>query len=304
LGIGPGDEVLVPTLTFVATANAVRHCGAEPVFVDCEAETWNIDPALVAARITPRTKAIVVVHLYGHPVDMDPVIEIARRHGLFVIEDAAEAHGAEYKGRRVGSLGDVATYSFYANKILSTGEGGAVVTDDAALATRIRQLVGQGMDPQRRYWFPVVGYNYRMSNLAAAIGLAQIERIDWHLDCRLQIARWYRQRLEGVENLILPVVKPWAQHVYWMFNVVLTAGISATRDEVMAALRAAGIETRPIFPPLHTLPPYLSAATGRELPVAERIAANGITLPTWAGLREQDVARVCAALRAATARRV
>src|ERR1043166_3869860 len=158
LGVGPGDEVIVPTLTFVATANAVVYCGGRPVFVDVQPDTWNIDPALIEAKITPRTKGIIVVHLFGHSVDMDPVASIARRRGLFVVEDAAQAHGAEYKGKRVGSLGDVATFSFFGNKIITTGEGGMVVTNDAAIASRIGLLKNHGMDPDRRYWHPIVGY--------------------------------------------------------------------------------------------------------------------------------------------------
>ncbi|HEY2011897.1 MAG TPA: DegT/DnrJ/EryC1/StrS family aminotransferase, partial [Bryobacteraceae bacterium] len=161
LGTGPGDEVIVPTLTYIATANAVRYCGAQPVFVDSEPVTMAIDPARIEERITPRTKGIMVVHLYGHPADMDPILEIARRHGLYVVEDAAEAHGSLYRGRKVGSLGNAATFSFYGNKIITTGEGGMVTTNDSDLNQRIRILRGQGMDPERRYWFPVVGYNDR-----------------------------------------------------------------------------------------------------------------------------------------------
>ena len=192
LGTGPGDEIIVPTLTYIATANAVRYCGAQPVFADSEPGTMTVDPARIEERITARTKGIVVVHLYGHPADMDPILEVARRRGLFVVEDAAEAHGALYRGRKAGSLGDVATFSFYGNKIITTGEGGMVTTNDAALSERIRILRGQGMDPGRRYWFPVVGYNYRMTNIAAAIGLAQLEQIYRFIEKRLEIACRYR----------------------------------------------------------------------------------------------------------------
>jgi perosamine synthetase len=190
LGVGAGDEVIVPTLTFVATANAVTYCGARPVMIDAEPRTWNINPCLIEEKITPRTRGIIVVHLYGHPVDMDPVIEIARRHGLFVLEDAAEAHGAIYKGQVAGSIGDIATFSFFGNKVLSTGEGGMVVTNDPELASKIRLLKDQGMDPNRRYWYPVIGYNYRMTNVAAAIGLAQVEKADWHIQQRRELAGW------------------------------------------------------------------------------------------------------------------
>ncbi len=220
-GIGPGDEVVVPTLTYVATANAVKYCGASPVFVDSDPETWNIDPALIEARITSRTKGIIVVHLYGHPADMDPIMSVAKRHGLFVIEDAAEAHGAEYKGRRIGSIGDISTFSFYGNKIMTTGEGGMVVTDDGTLAAKVRQFKGQGWDPNRRYWFPIIGYNYRMTNVAAAIGLAQLEKADWHIGRRREVAEWYNENLKDTRGLTLPVEKEWARNVYWMYTVIL-----------------------------------------------------------------------------------
>jgi perosamine synthetase len=299
LGIGPGDEIIIPTLTFVATANAVTYCGARPVFVDSEPETWNLNPDLLVEKITTQTKGIIAVHLYGHPVDMDHLLNIAQRYGLFVIEDAAEAHGAEYKGRCVGSLGDIATFSFYGNKIITTGEGGMVVTDDDRLAEKIRQLKGQGMDPQKRYWFPIVGYNYRMTNIQAAIGLAQLEKIKWHIERRREVVSWYYERLRGISGLILPVEKEWAKNVYWMFSVVLDEGVSLNRDEVMAALQAQGIETRPFFYPMHVLPPYREFTKEPNFPVAERIAARGINLPTWAGLQKGDVEFVCEALRRA-----
>ncbi len=296
LGVGPGDEVIVPTLTFVATANAVAYCGARPVFVDSEPETWNMDPALVEEKITNHTKGIVVVHLYGHPVDMDPVLSIARRHGLFVIEDAAEAQGALYKGRKVGSIGDIATFSFYGNKIITTGEGGMVATNDDALASKVRQLKGQGMDPTRRYWFPMIGYNYRMTNIAAAIGLAQLEKAEWHIRRRREVAEWYLQRLRSVPGLILPVEKDWARNVYWMFTTILDESLSLERDSLMQMLAAKGIETRPVFYPMHSLPPYLESAEGQHFPVADRLARRGINLPTWAGLTEEDLQYVCEAL--------
>ena len=201
LGVGPGDEVIVPTLTFVATANAVTYCGARPRFVDIEPDTWTLDPGLVEAKITARTKAILPVHLYGHVANMDAITEIARRHNLFVVEDAAEAHGAEFRGRRVGSLSDVAAFSFYGNKIISCGEGGMVVTDSEPLARYAAQLRGQGVDSKKRYWFPIIGYNYRMPNLTAAVGLAQLERIDCHLNRRREVASWYRDNLRDVPGI-------------------------------------------------------------------------------------------------------
>jgi len=297
LGVGPKDEVIVPTLTFVATANAVTYCGARPVFVDSEPETWNIDPEQIEAKITTRTKGIIVVHLYGHPVDMDPVMSIARRHNLFVIEDAAEAHGAEYKGRKVGSIGDIATFSFYGNKIITTGEGGMVVTNDDALASKVRQLKGQGMDPNKRYWFPIVGYNYRMTNVAAAIGLAQLERAEWHIERRREVAKWYYQALKDNPSLTLPVEREWAKNVYWMFTVVLNDNVRKSRDHIMQELAAEGIETRPVFYPLHTLPPYNRLSRGQRFPVASHLGARGINLPTWAGLKKADIEFICKVLK-------
>ena len=222
LGIGPGDEVIVPTLTFVATANAVRYCGATPVFVDCEPETWNIDPGLIESRITPKTKAIIVVHLYGHPVDMDAVMSLADRHGLFVVEDAAEAHGAIYRGRMVGSIGHIATFSFFGNKVISTGEGGMVTTDDAELARIVRLLKEQGMDPKRRYWYPVVGYNYRMTNVTAAIGLGagREDRVA-HSSVASRSPAGTRRTSAPLRGLSWQAEKPRTRHVFQFVTVVL-----------------------------------------------------------------------------------
>jgi perosamine synthetase len=293
LGVGPDDEVIVPTLTFVATANAVVFCGGRPVFVDAEPATWNINPALLEAKITPRTKGIIVVHLFGHPVDMDPVFAVARRHGLFVLEDAAQAHGAEYKGRKVGSLGDAATFSFYGNKIISTGEGGMVVTNDASIAEKVNLLKNHGMDPARKYWHPVIGYNYRMTNVAAAIGLAQLEQVLGQLEKRRRVVSWYREELAGVEGLTWQSEQEYARHVWWMFSVVLDDRLGVDVDGIMAKMRERGIETRPFVHPLHTLPPYHDAWAGVAFPVAEHVARRGLNLPTSAGLSRDNVHYVC-----------
>jgi perosamine synthetase len=296
-GVGPGDEVIVPTLTYVASANPVVYCGGKPVFVDAEPRTWNMDPDRIAEAITARTCGIVVVHLYGHPVDMDPILELAEHHGLWVIEDAAEAHGATYRGRTVGSMGSLATFSFYGNKIITTGEGGMVVCDDDRLAKRVRQLHGQGQDPERRYWFPMVGFNYRMTNIEAAIGLAQLERLDWHLARRREIASWYREELAGEEGIELSPEEPWAQSAFWIMCAVLDRDRFGQRDEAMRVLDEAGIETRPFFYPMHTLPMYEQDNESKEFPVADDLASRGLNLPSSATLAREDVARVCAALR-------
>lgn len=295
-GIGAGDEVIVPDLTFVASANAVTYCGATPVFIDVEPHTWTLDPARIEQRITERTRAILAVHLYGHPCDMDALNSIAKRHDLFIIEDAAEAHGARFREKPAGALGRVATFSFYGNKIISTGEGGMVVTDDDALAEQFRLLRGQGMDAARRYWFPVVGYNYRMTNIAAAIGCAQMEQIEWHLERRRQVAAWYMDEIAPLATLSSQGEATWAHHAYWMFTVLLDPAFISQRDEIMRRLLDEGIETRPVFYPLSSLPPYCEANAEREIPVAADIASRGISLPTWAGVTRADVRRVVASL--------
>jgi len=298
LDVGPGDEVIVPTLTYVATANAVGYCGARPVFVDSESVVWTIDPMLLEAQITPRTKGMIAVHLYGHPADMHAVQRVARRHDLFVIEDAAEGLGAEERGQRAGSIGDMAAFSFYGNKILTTGEGGMVTCNDGALAERVRRLKNQGIAGSRPYWAEVVGYNYRMSNIAAAIGLAQIERIDWHIARRRENAALYRAALEGCRALTLAVEQPWARHAYWMNSVLLSEESPLARDALIAALAERGIETRPFFYPLHTLPTYREVAQGRSFPVAESVAARGINLPSSALLTSEEIAYVAETLAA------
>jgi perosamine synthetase len=296
-GVAPGDEVIVPTLTYVATANPVVYCGGKPVFVDAEPRTWNMDPERVAAAITPRTRGIIVVHLYGHPVDMDPILEQAERHGLWVIEDAAEAHGATYRGRVAGSMGSLGTFSFYGNKIITTGEGGMVVCNDDRLAATVRQLHGQGQDPQRRYWFPMVGFNYRMTNIEAAIGLAQLERVDWHIARRREIAAWYREELGGEAGIELSPNESWAESVFWIACAVFDEQRFGPRDRLMAALGEAGIETRPFFYPLHTLPMYRDDNDASDFPIAEGLARRGVNLPSSATLTREEVAYVCERVR-------
>jgi perosamine synthetase len=300
LDIGPGDEVLTPSLTYVATANAIRYCGATPVFVDSHPSDWNLDPDDLVRKITPRTRAIIAVHLYGRPAPMDEIRAIARRHHLKVVEDAAEAHGARYRGAPVGSLGDVATFSFYGNKILTTGEGGMVTTRNPVLAARIRQLKGQGQDPQRRYWFPMVGYNYRLTNIQAAIGVAQLEKVEAYLAARDAIAGWYRAELNRLPEVDLGPVRAYERSVCWLFSVCLKIGRAGARDEVMAGMRTAGVDTRPFFYPVHTLPPYRPTHPP-DCPVAESLGARGMNLPTWVGMTQQHVRRVCRALGEAVA---
>lgn len=299
MGVQPGDEILVPTVTYIATANAVRYCGATPVLVDVIPDTLNIDPQAAERKVTSRTRGIIPVHLYGHPAEMDAVGAMARRHGLFVLEDAAEAHGAEYHGHRTGSLGRCASFSFFGNKIVTTGEGGMVTTDDDDLAAALKLYRGQGMDINRRYWFPVVGYNYRMTNIQAAIGLAQLETIDTALADRRRLAGWYNAALSGLrDELVLPIERPSVKHVYWMYTVYLRRGDGGRRDAVMRRLDEMGIETRPVFHPMHVLPPYREEAL---YPVADLWAQRGINLPTHGFVTQSDVERVAAALKGALA---
>lgn len=296
LGVGAGDEVIVPTLTYIATANAVRYCGASPTFVDSEEETMTLDPNLVEAAVTARTKGIIAVHLYGHPVDMNPLRDIAQRYGLFLLEDAAEAHGALYEGRSVGSIGDAATFSFYGNKIISTGEGGMITTSDTALRDRMILLRGQGMDPVRRYWFPVIGFNYRMTNITAAIGLAQLEQVESFLAQRRKLADIYNDHFKDLrEYLDLPCERPWARHAYWSYPIVLRESVEICRDELMQVLDDDGIETRPVFYPMHQLPPY--EHSGGHYPAAERLARRGVCLPMHCALADEDISYIVERIR-------
>lgn len=296
LGLEAGDEVIIPTVTYIATANAVHYCGAKPVLVDVCPDTLNIDPEDIERSITSKTKGIIPVHLYGHPADMEEIKTIAEKHGLWVLEDAAEAHGAEYRGERVGGFAECAIFSFFGNKIATTGEGGMVTTNDDQLAEKLRLLRGQGMDPKRRYWFPVVGFNYRMTNIQAAIGLAQMERIEDAIGQRSQIEGWYSQALAPLsDKVILPQAKSGTTPVCWMYNILLKDGDELNRDRVMRQLEEVGIETRPVFYPMHVLPPYKEDTT---YPVADLWTQRGINLPTHLGLSKDDVQYIADALGA------
>lgn len=304
LGAGPGDEVLVPSLTYIAAANAVRYVGAEPVFVDADPATWCLDPAHLAASVTPRTKGIIAVHLYGHPADMDAINAAASARGLWVVEDAAEAHFARYKGRPVGTLGTIGTFSFYGNKVITSGEGGAITLNDPALEARVRMLRGQGMDPERRYFFPMVGYNYRLTNVACALLCAQLERREQLVARRRRVFNGYRRRLRGIPGIGFQPVAPWAEPAPWLFCITVDEekyGVS--RDALMDHLAKAEIETRPFFIPIHTLPPYSEASRrrGDRLPVTERLGAAGMNLPTYGALRGPQIEQVAQAVRAGRA---
>jgi perosamine synthetase len=297
-----GDEVLVPSMTYVATANAVRYCGAEPVFVDVDPGTWCMNPRKMEACITRRTKGVIPVHLYGHPADMDAINHVAATHGLWVVEDAAEAHFARYKGRLAGGLARIGVFSFYGNKVVTSGEGGAITLNDPALERRARLLKGQGVDPERNYFFPITGYNYRLTNLACALLCAQLERVSSMIERRKQILGRYRALLEGVPGIAFQPVAPWAEPTPWLVSITVDAqAYGRTRDELRALLTEAGIETRPFFVPLHRLPPFVAEARrrGEVLPVTDLLGETGMNLPTFSQLKDFEIDEVASHIRAA-----
>jgi perosamine synthetase len=296
LGIGPRDEVIVPTLSFIATANVVTYCGAKPVFVDSLADTWNLDPVGVEKAITRRTRAIIVVHLFGHPAHMDEVRAVSDKHGIHVIEDACEAHGSEYRGARVGSLGTMGCFSFYGNKIITTGEGGMVVTDDALLADKARLLKDHGMSRTRKYWHAHIGFNYRMTNLQAALGVAQMERIEKVIDRKRHNARIYNSLLREIPGITLPQEASWARHVYWLYTILIEDRFKSGKSTITEKLANRGIETRPFFYPISNMPPYRNGSNGR-FAVAERVSKKGLSLPSSPLLKEENIRDICMVIR-------
>ena len=296
LGIGPGDEVLVPSLTFVATANAVKYVGARPVFVDINPDTWTIDPEEAGKKITTKTKAIIPVHLYGHPADIDKLKNLSVAHNLVIIEDAAEAHGAKYKGNIVGGLADLGCFSFYGNKAVTTGEGGIITTNDNSLASRARFLKDHGMDPNNRYWHSEIGYNYRMTNLQAAVGVAQLERFEEIYHRKRTIAYLYKDGLSGIPGLDLQPEASWAESSYWMNSIVVNDESKINRDTLRRRLLQEGIDTRPFFFPIHQFPPYLEENQA-ILPNSDYLAARGINLPSYPELSKQNIDRICKEIR-------
>ncbi len=290
LGLEVGDEVIVPTFTMIATINAVTYCGATPVLVDSELDYWQMDVEQVAAKITPRTKAIIPVHIYGHPVDMDPLMELARKHGITVIEDAAESHGAEYKGRRTGSLGDAAGFSFYGNKIITTGEGGMITTNDREMAKLCWNLRDHAFSTDRHFWHKFVGFNYRMTNLQAAVGLAQVEQLDNFVTARRQHAADYSARLESIPGITTPPQAEWAKNVYWMYGLLVDkAEYGMNRDQLRRVLADNGIETRTFFIPMHCQPIYWNAFKGQRYPIAEQLCRDGFYLPSASSLTLEEI---------------
>jgi perosamine synthetase len=288
LRLEPGDEVIIPDLTFVATANAVVYTDATPILADVDPDTLCIDPASVKSLISARTKAIIPVHLYGHPADMDALTEIGSAHGVDIIEDAAEAHGAEYKGRRVGGLGKCGVFSFYGNKVITTGEGGMLTTNDREFYLRARRLRDHAMSPERRYYHDELGYNYRITNLQAALGVAQLERIEDFLARRVEIMSWYNSEIATTGSVRLNRVKNWAKSAFWMICLEVDWLDEARRGAFMQALKARGIDTRPYFCTMSSLPMYKQ----RPLPISARKAQIGLNLPSYYELTKLEVQRI------------
>jgi perosamine synthetase len=298
-GIKRGDEVIMPTFTIISCAIAALRVGARPVLVDIEPGTWCMDTGQIESRITPKTRAIMPVHIYGHPVDMEPVLELARKYNLMVVEDAAEVHGAEYKGKRCGGLGHVAAFSFYANKIITTGEGGMVVTDNEHMAERARAYRNLSFHPDRRFYHTELGYNFRMTNLQAAVGVAQMDRIEEFIEKKRAMAACYRQALSGVPGVRLQAEKPWARSVYWMYAIELADETHLTADEMIKELKRRAIGSRPFFLGLHEQPVLkeMGLFTGESYPVAERAYRQGLYLPSGLTLTEAQVHEVSAAVK-------
>lgn len=284
LGIGSGDEVIVPSLTYIASVNAISYTGASPVFVDSLRETWQMSPTDVENKITKNTKAIMAVHLYGHPCDMDALKDICNRHNLFLIEDCAEAIGTKYKGKHVGQFGDISTFSFFGNKTITTGEGGMVITNNETLYDRSLHFKGQGLAKHRQYWHDVIGYNYRMTNICAAIGLAQLEKVNAFLNRKREIAETYKKAFTNSEYEFHNEASD-VTHSYWMCSILVRN--AKDRDSLRERLEANGIETRPLFYPVHTMPMY--AVKYQNHPIAEDLGWRGINLPSYPGLTEDEI---------------
>ena len=298
LGLEPGDEVILPSFTIISCAQAITRHGGMPVLVDCDPETWCLDVEHVAASVTARTRAIMPVHMYGHPADMDPLRELADRHGLVLIEDAAQAHGAEYKGRRCGGLGDISCFSFYANKVITTGEGGMVLTDDDQWAAHARAYRNLCFQSDRRFYHEELGENYRMTNLQAALGVAQLGRIEEIVARKRAVAAAYTGRLRLCEALQLPVEREWARSTFWMYGVVASKESGLTGKEMARRLQEHGVQTRPFFVGMHQQPVFrrMGLFEGEEYPVTDMLASQGIYLPSGTALTDEQVTEVCAAV--------
>ena len=295
LDLHPGDEVIMPSLSYVATMNAVMYVGATPVLVDVDPNTWCVSPESVAGAITSKTRAIIAVDLYGNPADYTALRAIAAAHSLYLVADAAESIGASVAGQPVGSLADITTFSFFGNKTITSGEGGAVLTSNADLDSRIRQLRNQGNHRETRYFHDILGYNYRMTNLSAAILCAQIERLPELSAQRSRVLGWYSERLDSADRIITQVASPASVQSPWMFTVLVEGYQQEQRDDLIESMKSGGVETRPMFKPMQTMP-YFKAVVDSPTAVTNRLAGSGISLPTFAELTEQEVDKICSLL--------
>ncbi len=297
-GIKKGDEIIVPDLTYVATANAAAYIGAKPVMVDVEPDYWCIKPEAILKAITKKTKAIIPVHLYGNAAEMKEILKIAKKHRLLIIEDAAEAHGAVYYGKRAGNLGNAGVFSFFGNKIITAGEGGMITTNDKKIYERVKLLRNQAQDPKNKYWHPEIGFNYRITNLQAAVGCAQIKKLNSFIDKKRQIFQWYKKYLKDLKDITLNSERENTKSVYWMISIVLGNGVSRkiSRDTLRNLLEKDGIETRPFFSPLSKLPMYRKERHLSNL-TAYNLSKNGLNLPSSTTLTESNVKFVCQALK-------
>ncbi len=292
MGIGQGDEVIVPDLTFISPVNALLYNGAKPILVDVNKEDWCIDPEKIEASITPHTKAIIVVHLYGNSANMDRITEIVKKHNLLLIEDVAESLGTTYKGKKLGTFGDASCFSFYGNKTMTTGEGGFVIAKKKEVYDKMLTLRDHGMRPERRYWHEFIGYNYRMTNMQAALGLAQLRRIDNFIEKKRQIAKLYREMLYDLVETH-PDGKDYSG-TYWLYSIILKN--QNERDGLIMHLAANGIETRPFFYPVHIMPPYISYAKG-EYNISRDLSQRGMNLPSSTKLKDDDVEHISEEIR-------
>ena len=300
LGIGRGDEVILPTFTMIATANTVTYLGAKPVLVDASFPSWNMDVTKIKEKISSKTKAIIAVHIYGSPVEMEKVWLLAKKYNLWIVEDAAVALGAEYRGKRVGGLGDVAAFSFYANKVITTGEGGMVTTNNSRIAKRIEILRNHAFDAQRHFWHKFLGYGYKMTSLQAAVGVAQTERFEEMVKKRRRNAELYTKHLSSVKGLILPKEQPGTKNIFWMYSVLVDKDFALACDELRFYLAKRGVETRSFFIPIHLQPIYFNQFVSQKFPAAEELSQKGMYLPQGSKLTVKEIEFICQQIKKAS----
>ncbi|RXM69161.1 LegC family aminotransferase [Clostridium tetani] len=298
LGIGEGDEIIVPSLTFISPVNTIKYVGAEPVFVDVCRDTYVMDSEKIEELITEKTKAIMPVHLYGHPIDMDRVMEIAKKYNLYVIEDATESLGSFYKDKPVGTIGDIGCFSFNGNKLITTGAGGMLVTNNDELGERAKFLSTQTkiVTENKGFYHPEIGYNYRMPNLLAAMGCAQLERIQEYIKAKKEHALLYDELLRDVKGISIPKEKSWAKNVYWLYSIIVEEDFPITRDQLIKKLWENKVETRPFFMPIHEMPPYKKCKHG-DMSITLELNKKGLNLPSSVGLNKEDIVKICEAIK-------